>query len=195
MIHMIYLAAGNARRFGSNKLLAPLAGKPVFLYGLERMAALAQKRKDCDLTVVTRTPEISKAAASLNVPVVESALSEKGISYSIRAGIATVEPLCPTDYLVFVLADQPWLTSESIHKLLDAAQTNCMAATAAFGDLDGSPTLFSAAWIPELKQLEGDQGGRRILKKHPDQVLRIQVADIRELMDIDQPEDLLCKPE
>ncbi len=190
MIHIIYLAAGNARRFGSNKLLALLAGKPVFLYGLERMVTLTQKRKDCDLTVVTRTPEISKAAVRWNVPVVESASSEKGISFSIQAGIEAVEPLNPADYLVFVLADQPWLSCESVNKLLDAAQTNCMAATAAFSDIDGSPTLFSAAWIPELKKLEGDQGGRRILKRYPDQVLRVQVKDARELLDIDQPEHL-----
>lgn len=193
MIHIIYLAAGNSRRFGSNKLLAPLDGKPVFLHGLERMVALTQNRTDCDLTVVTRTPEIRQAAAKFHISCVESVLSEKGISFSIRAGVAAVEPLKPADYLLFVLADQPWLTGESVGKMIDASKTDCAAATAAFGDTDGSPTLFSAKWVPELKKLEGDQGGRRILKKHPEQVLRVQVQNMRELLDIDQPSDIFPK--
>lgn len=195
MIHIIYLAAGNSKRFGSNKLVAPLAGKPVFLYGLECLAALTQKRADCDLTVVTRTLEIVVAAARLNIPCVESSLSEKGISFSIRAGIDAVEPLKQTDYLLFVLADQPWLTCESVNKLLDITQTGCVAATASFGDIVGSPTLFSANLSTELKRLEGDQGGRRVLNRYPKQVLRVQVGDIRELLDIDQPNDLLGEAE
>ena len=34
---MIYLAAGNSRRFGSNKLYADLNGKPMFLHGMEAL--------------------------------------------------------------------------------------------------------------------------------------------------------------
>ena len=35
--HLIYLAAGSGRRFGGNKLLYPLEGRPLFSYGLETL--------------------------------------------------------------------------------------------------------------------------------------------------------------
>ena len=34
MNHLILLAAGSSRRFGGNKLLAPLNGKPLYTWGL-----------------------------------------------------------------------------------------------------------------------------------------------------------------
>ena len=37
--HIIYLAAGGGSRFGSNKLLCPLEGKPLFRHGLDTLAA------------------------------------------------------------------------------------------------------------------------------------------------------------
>ena len=190
MTYILYLAAGNARRFGSNKLLAMLNGKPVFLYGLERLMALKECRTDCTVTVVSRTPEILTAATALGAYTVESPQSEKGISYTIRAGLASIEPLQLTDSVMFVLADQPWLTADSMNKLLDAAQTGCFAATAAYGETDGSPTLFSAQCLPAFQKLEGDQGGRRILKQHPEKVVRVQLQNPQELWDVDQPEDL-----
>ena len=35
--HIIYLAAGSGSRFGSNKLLCPLEGKPLFRHGLDTL--------------------------------------------------------------------------------------------------------------------------------------------------------------
>ena len=37
MIHIIYMAAGNSRRFGSNKLFYELDGKPMYRHLLERL--------------------------------------------------------------------------------------------------------------------------------------------------------------
>ncbi|MBR5444492.1 MAG: NTP transferase domain-containing protein, partial [Clostridia bacterium] len=35
MIHILYLAAGQSRRYGSNKLLDDWNGKPLYRWGLE----------------------------------------------------------------------------------------------------------------------------------------------------------------
>ena len=52
--HIIYLAAGSGSRFGNNKLLCPLEGKPLFRHGLDTLAGLVRARKDCELTIVSR---------------------------------------------------------------------------------------------------------------------------------------------
>ena len=51
-IHIIYLAAGSSRRFGSNKLLWVYEGLPLYRHGLDRLIEMASDRDDCTLTVV-----------------------------------------------------------------------------------------------------------------------------------------------
>ena len=60
--HLIYLAAGSGRRFGGNKLLYPLEGRPLFSYGLETLCRAVELRPECELTVVSRYPQILEAA-------------------------------------------------------------------------------------------------------------------------------------
>ena len=38
MTHILYLAGGNSRRFGENKLLYPLDGRPLYRHGLDALA-------------------------------------------------------------------------------------------------------------------------------------------------------------
>ena len=40
MIHIIYMAAGNSRRFGSNKLFYELDGKPMYRHLLDRFVEI-----------------------------------------------------------------------------------------------------------------------------------------------------------
>ena len=48
-IHMIYLAAGNSRRFGSNKLLYSFRGLPLYQYGLKQLRELLEKNENYTL--------------------------------------------------------------------------------------------------------------------------------------------------
>ena len=43
MIHIIYMAAGNSRRFGSNKLFYELDGKPMYRHLLDRLAEIKNR--------------------------------------------------------------------------------------------------------------------------------------------------------
>ena len=52
--------------------------------------------------------------------------------------------------------------------------------------------LFSAALLPELEALTGDQGGRVVLRRHWDLCVLIPVEDPLELADADTPEALLA---
>ena len=51
--------------------------------------------------------------------------------------------------------------------------------------IPGNPCMFHESLIPELLQLTGDQGGRKVLKQH---ICRyVEIEDEKELMDIDVP--------
>ena len=226
MIHIIYMAAGNSRRFGSNKLFYELDGKPMYRHLLERLIEIKDrynKLKNAesnnpviDITVVTRYREILDYCACIpDCHAVLSPDSEKGISYTIKAGIMAVQEQKKTgmqmwqssvwqkkpeknsgslhntaeteDYYMFAVADQPYLKSQSVIKLIDRVLKNTGGKRLAFslrcGDAVGNPCVFNSSLIPQLLSLEGDKGGRSVAKKHD--CVYVDIADERELMDID----------
>ncbi len=190
MNHLILLAAGSSRRFGGNKLLAPLNGKPLYTWGLSALNKVCRTRGDCTLTVVSRYPEIRKSAQAMGARAVDSPDSEKGQAHSIRAGLQALGRVEERDFLLFLPADQPWITPNTISRLLDAAGPNTWTATAAFGERVGTPTLFSARLLPDLLALEGDRGGRKLMGRPGQPCLVVQARSERELDDVDFPEQL-----
>lgn len=208
MIHIIYMAAGNSRRFGSNKLFYELDGKPMYRHLLERLIEIkdrynklkkaGKKIKNAesnnpviDITVVTRYREILDYCSSIpDCHAVLSPDSEKGISYTIKAGIMAVQEQKKTgmqDYYMFAVADQPYLKSQSMIKLIDKVLENKGNKRLVFslrcGDAVGNPCVFRSSLIPQLLSLEGDKGGRSVAKKYD--CVYVDIADERELMDID----------
>lgn len=190
MNHLIVLAAGSSRRFGGNKLLAPLNGKPLYAWGLGALNDVCQERGDCTLTVVSCYPEIREAARALDAQAVDSPDSEKGQAYSIRAGLQALGRVEERDFLLFLPADQPWITPQTISRLLDAAGPDTWTATAAFEERVGTPTLFSARLLPDLLALDGDRGGRKLMGRLGQPCLVVQADSARELDDVDYPEQL-----
>lgn len=198
MIHIIYMAAGNSRRFGSNKLFYELDGKPMYRHLLDRLVGIKNRynksksdSQTIDITVVTRYREILDYCACIpDCHAVISPDSEKGISYTIKAGIMAVQEQKKTgmqDYYMFAVADQPYLKSQSVIKLIDRVLKNTGGKRLAFslrcGDAVGNPCVFNSSLIPQLLSLEGDKGGRSVAKKND--CVYVDIADERELMDID----------
>ena len=65
MIQAIYMAAGNSRRFGSNKLLFPWKGKTMYRHGLDLLLELKKEMKEqLSVIVVTQYPEILEEVRS-----------------------------------------------------------------------------------------------------------------------------------
>ena len=144
-----------------------------------------------DITVVTRYREILDYCSSIpDCHAVLSPDSEKGISYTIKAGIMAVQEQKKTgmqDYYMFAVADQPYLKSQSVIKLIDKVLENKGNKRLVFslhcGDAVGNPCVFHSSLIPQLLSLEGDKGGRSVAKKYD--CVYVDIADERELMDID----------
>lgn len=202
MIHIIYMAAGNSRRFGSNKLFYELDGKPMYRHLLERLIEIKDRynklKSDSpviDITVVTRYREILDYCSSIpDCHAVLSPDSEKGISYTIKAGIMAVQEQKKSgmqDYYMFAVADQPYLKSQSVIKLIDKVLENKGNMRLVFslrcGDAVGNPCVFHSSLISQLLSLEGDKGGRSVAKKYD--CVYVDIADELELMDIDTLSD------
>lgn len=192
-VGIIYLAAGNSRRFGANKLLYELEGRPMYQHLLLRLTELCRECPRFQIAVVTQYEEIFACVCGMErdgfpVQAVYSPDSRKGASYSVRAGIRAVEGW--SDACAFFVADQPYLTGRSAKGfLLEMERRNAALGSVCHEGTAGNPTWFARDYYPELLSLSGDTGGRKILKKYPEKVSYFAVEDGRELIDIDEPEN------
>ena len=196
------MAAGNSRRFGLNKLLYLLDGKPLYRHGLDCLLRAAENRPDCEILVVSQYDEILNTVTAMGkesriVPVKKlySPESVQGASFTIKNALQYLQrtvSISADDFLMFMTADQPYISEETLKKILSCTDEmkkgQYETASVYCGDIPGNPTMFFAGLIPELMELSGDQGGRKVIRNHS--CLPIRIEDSRELKDIDVPEDL-----
>lgn len=180
--YIIYLASGNSRRFKGNKLLFPFQNKLLYQHALD----LILKKYD-HVIVVSQYDEILQYAAQRGATSILCLESIHGLSYSIKAAVNYLNTLEKPFRMIFMVADQPYISMNTIDKLM---HTKHKLASCAYKEKAGNPTLFDSSYIPELLLLKEDQGGRKVLNKHPDEVEYIQVENVKELYDIDYQEDL-----
>lgn len=187
MIHLILLAAGNSRRFGANKLMFPINGSPMFMHTLEILLAL-HKKHGWDVTIVAQEGPVAQKARLLPVNVVINPNPALGISASIRHGISAL----PDDVhpAAFFVADQPWLTEATAENFLKGfVRSNKSCGCVAHDGVTGNPAAFRRSLFSELMALEGDRGGKRVLMQRLNDCMLYEVADAKELSDIDMPWD------
>lgn len=182
MIACILLASGFGRRFGENKLLKTVQGKPLYRHTLDVLCTLPKQKTQ--IIVVTQYPEIEQAARQRGIRAVHNPDAAEGIAASVRYGVAAAPD---ADWYAFFVADQPQLRAETVQRFLDAAvQSGRTLAELTSDGIPGNPTLFEKRWRDELLALRGDIGGRRILRQHSCEVFQFE-AERQELMDVDTP--------
>ena len=177
----VVMAAGNARRFGENKLAAELDGRSLIRRALEAIPGEAFD----SVMVVTQYPEIAALAEEFHFTAIEKQHPDFGISHTIRLGLTK---LTDCDGVLFLVSDQPLLRRESVEKLVDLWQKQPEhIAALSHGGVQGNPCLFPARVFPELLNLREDKGGNTVIRRHEDCLLLLEV-DARELTDVDTPD-------
>jgi len=183
-IVLILLAAGDSRRFKGNKLLHLFDGKPMYRYLVDEIGKLPEELFEKKI-VVTQYREIMDALGEEGYLVVENHESELGISHSIELGIRAAEAWGDCGFC-FAVCDQPYLKGETVRTLVEGflQSSKGIGCLSCQGEL-GNPAVFSCRYREELLALEGDVGGRRIIRRHPDDLFLCEVEDGRELVDVD----------
>ncbi len=189
----IYMASGFGSRFGENKLMAQLEGKPLYRHGLDCLLRAKRSLEEEDgwqvcLIVVSQYREILETAAALGVQAVYNGAACEGIAASLRLGTGAAPG--DTDFFVYCVADQPGLGADSLTGFL-RGYVRCGKAMGCVssGGRRGNPAAFGSRYRQELTALTGDRGGSRLMKRYPEDVWQYEVEE-RELRDVDLPEDL-----
>ena len=120
------MAAGNAARFGENKLAAMVNGKPLIEHALEAIPRESFSR----VLVVTQHENVEAAAKKFGFETLRNEHPERGQSETIRLGTAA---LSDCDALCFMVADQPMLKRRSLSSSARTAKTSSDWDTTACG--------------------------------------------------------------
>lgn len=183
-ITLVLLAAGDSRRFGGNKLLSSFNGKPMYRCLTDQLAQLSDSLFDRKI-LVTQYEEIAADLGGHGYVVVRNTQSTLGISHSIHLALEQIAD--ETAAACFAVCDQPWLQASTVEAFIRAwaASQKGMGCLSCRG-CPGNPAVFSRRYFPELLSLGGDVGGKKILKKHLDDVFLFDVKNEKELLDIDK---------
>lgn len=186
-VAMIMLAAGNSRRFGTNKLLHEIDGIPMYrrvLKELKDAEKFIGREWEVSISVVTQYKKIGRYAKEQGVQVLYNHHPEEGISTSLKIGLK--ENMKTADACLFCVSDQPWLTASTLLGLIEAfvSSGKGIASVSCDGKL-GNPCIFSKDYYEELMLLSGDTGGKRVISAHRGDTEIFQVKDKKELEDID----------
>lgn len=196
-LSMVYLASGYGSRFGGNKLLERLGDKRLFEHGLLMLFGIQESLEKelgllSEVILVSQYPEILDFGEKLGLKTVENPYAAEGITASIRLGTKMAAE--DGDYLLYSVADQPWLKGETVKNFLDCFFRLSLQGKASIGCLcaegrRGNPAVFHRRYREELLALTGDKGGSQIIKRYPGQVMEYP-ASPKELADIDCRQDI-----
>ena len=191
----IILAGGTSSRMGSehNKLLLPLHGRPVLAYVLE--AALGSRARPIILVLGHQAREMRASLAATMpegpIEIVHNPAYALGQSTSMQAGLhallaSSALSAEPPDSALFLLGDQPMITSHMIDALIQRREESGKhIILPLYQGQRGNPVLFSLDLAPELLQVSGDEGGRSILKRYPGDIATLEMGEASANFDVD----------
>jgi molybdenum cofactor cytidylyltransferase len=137
---------------------------------------------------------LQEAIAASRARIVVNQAWAEGMSSSIRCGLRELEAATgdKTDAAIFMLCDQPLITSVIVRRLVDAYDSRRALLVASEYEAGGEktrgvPALFSRTLFPELMELRGVEGAKRVIARHAAEATVIAVPEAA--FDVDTADD------
>ena len=187
----VVLAAGESRRMGEPKQLLRWQGEPL----VTRAARIALESGASETVVVTGAvaEQVEAALDPLReagrgrLRVVFNPNWQAGQAGSVHAAVEALPAAC--EAALFLPVDQPRLPAALLRRLWQRWRGGSdLAAVTVDGAVRGAPGLFDRRFFGQLRQVQGDGGGGRLLRRHAGEVSAIEAPE-EWLADVDTPED------
>lgn len=186
-IGIVLLAAGGSTRMGRPKQLLTYRGHSLLRHAAE--VAIASPCRPICVVLGAHVERLLPELHRLPVLVAKNTAWETGMGSSIRLGLETVMAAAgPIEAVVLMLCDQPWVSSDTIGRILQAHRASGRPIVAStYGEGEGVPALFGRAFFPELLSLRGPGGAKQIIQRHRHEVASVAVPE--GAVDLDTPQE------
>lgn len=188
MITCILLAAGESRRFGSPKPLAPIDGEPAIVRAVR---TLLKSR-------VARTVVVLGAADDLVRPllpchpsliVVTNERYRSGQTSSFKRGLDDLA--LGTTGVMLLPVDTPFVKTSTIDELARIFETKApLILIPEHAGRAGHPPVFSTDLLDEFKALADNDPLFTVQHRHADRIQRLPVSDPGVTLTFNTPEEL-----
>ncbi len=171
MISCLLLSAGESRRFGAPKALAPIDQQTV----IQRLQTMLLASNIDEIKVILGAHHTSIAPHVFNhnkVRIVYNKDYKLGQTTSVQAGISSVDPA--VDGIMIVPVDCPWIQTSTVDRLVGTFQAqNPALLIATYQGQRGHPLLINASLIPAVLSIPVDKGLNSLFTAFPPALLEI----------------------
>ena len=183
MVTGIIMAAGFSKRMGEDKLLMEIDGVKM----VERVICNCKNSLLDQVILVYRKKEIKEIGEMYNLNTIYNPKANLGQSESMKLG---VQAASVKSAYMFLTGDQPFITSNLINLLIEEHnKSQDKIIVPYYNGKRGMPTIFPSFFKERLLDIEGDKGGRDIIKNNIHYVKKVIIEDEKLGLDIDNKED------
>jgi CTP:molybdopterin cytidylyltransferase MocA len=182
LVYAIVLAAGQGRRFGRDKLLAPLRGRPVLGHVLTAVAGARDAGELAGGLVVLPqgNPDRERLLLNYRLEYAFNPAPERGVAGSLQTGLTTLASRHPgAEAALLVQGDQPLLRLDVISALISTWRRGTGPVVRPRyqeePEVPGHPVLLDRSFWDRAGELKGDAGFAPLFLKYPDVVTLVDV--------------------
>lgn len=179
----VIMASGFSKRMNRDKLVMKIGDKTL----IERVIETCLQSKLSEIIVIYRTDGVKSIADKFNIKTVFNKNAKEGQSASVKLGIQNASS--STRGIMFIVGDQPFLDVDTVELLIDEFQNSEDIIIPLYGGKKGNPIIFPRRVFDDFNSLEGDVGGREVIRKNLDEVRYIEVKNHRAGRDMDTFEE------
>jgi len=181
----ILLAAGSGSRFGGGKLLHPLPDGTTI--GVTSLLNLKSALPNVIAVIRSGDNGLRKLLEGQGVSIHVCSDAHLGMARSFVCGIHSSRD---ADGWVIALGDMPFVLPRTIKAIAQRIAQTGRIATPAYRGERGHPVGFGRRYLAELLKLDGDEGARSVVERHPRDLDIVDCDDPGILRDIDTAADL-----
>lgn len=190
-IPCVFLGAGEGRRFGSQKLLYPINGKPLIYHGLKSCVESSLKYI---IVVLGDGADLVKGEIDRYFPgeekirMVLNKNHKHGMMSSFKMGIKNCGDNC--DGLMMYLGDMPFVCTETINSLINIWRKERFVIPKV-DNIFKHPRIIPSCSFQDFFELKGNEKGGKILKKFKENIDEVIFKNGDEFRDIDTLQKIL----
>ena len=157
------LAAGTSSRLGRAKQLLQLDGQSL-IRRAARTVLGAQIERVLVVVNSSHVAAMQDELRDLPVEIVVNCDWREGMASSVRLAVAAVGE---ADALLLTPCDLPLLSVEHLRALIEKYQSqNALIVASRYNETLGAPLVIARELWPELLEMRGDVGARRVIMRH-----------------------------